>query len=95
MSAPAMPRRLQAAHKLCRTGCVGVCLRAKTIRRKDGVYTRFYFQAVVGSALGRKRWPVFRIDTLGRREAFRRAVRARAQYETAVGNLREERRKAK
>jgi hypothetical protein len=36
------------------------------------------------NAQGCKRWLMFPIDTLGRKEAFRRAVRARAQYETAV-----------
>jgi hypothetical protein len=89
MSKPNISRP-QSKHRRCRTGCVGVCLRSKTIRRKDGVRTRFYFQAVVGAATGRRRWLQFRVDTLGRQEAFRRAVRARAEYETAVRILRGE-----
>jgi hypothetical protein len=68
----------------CRTGCVGVCLRSKTRMGRNGPRTRFYFQATVRNAHGCKRWLMFPIDTLGRKEAFRRAVRARAQYETAV-----------
>ena len=91
MSNRRTPSRLQATHKRCRTGCVGVSLRAKTVLLKSGPRTRFYFQACVGSATGRKRFPIFRIDTLGRAEAFRRAVRARAEYEIAVQILRGER----
>jgi hypothetical protein len=76
--------RLSETSKRCRTGCIGVCLRSKTRLGRNGLRTRFYFQATVGSQLGRKRWLMFPIDTLGRAEAFRRAVRARAQYEEAV-----------
>ena len=90
MSVPAIPLRLRATHRRCRTGCVGVCLRAKNVPVRGGVRTRFYFQALVGAAFGRKRWLMFRVDTLGRQEAFRRAVRARAEYETEVRIMRGE-----
>lgn len=90
MKTATIPRRLQATHARCRTGCVGVCLRAKNVQRAGGVRTRFYFQALVGAAFGRKRWLMFRVDRLGRQEAFRRAVKARAEYETQVRILRGE-----
>ena len=88
-------RQLNTFHTRCRTGCVGVCLCARTVRLKRGPRVRFYFQVVVGAAFGQRRCLRFRIDTLGREVAFRRAVRARAEYEIAVSGLREARRKAK
>jgi hypothetical protein len=71
--------------QLCRrdrrntTGCVGVSLTEAHVRRAHDVVTRHFFSAVAGAARR-----TFRIDTLGRAEAFRRAVAWRASYERSL-----------
>ena len=81
---------IQTTNARSRTGCVGVSLRSKTRVGRNGPRTRFYFQASIKNARGRKLCRMFPLDTLGRQEAFRRAVRARAQYELQVRALRRE-----
>ena len=76
MSAPYKPiagpplRKIHAKRRN-NTGCVGVTYVSLTTRRET------YFAAALGA--GRRRR--FRIETLGRHEAFRLAVKCRAEHE--------------
>jgi len=65
-------------HARNNTGCVGVSFNTKHLPQGD----RRFFQI----CLGRRRRQ-FPIDSLGLREAFRRAVAARAEYERKIVDM--------
>jgi hypothetical protein len=81
---PRIRRRMRSST----TGVVGVSYSVKRVRRVRGVVVTPFFQAWVRNAEGREHCRQFNCLTLGRAEAFRRAVRARAEYEMAIAGTR-------
>jgi hypothetical protein len=71
--------QLNTRHARCKTGCVGVCFSTVHEPRAGGKKARRFFSVYAGGKNRR-----FCIETLGFREAFRRAVELRARFETAV-----------
>lgn len=73
ITGPAL-RKIHAQRKDNRTGCPGISYVRLSTRRES------FFAACVGAHRSLR----FRIETLGRDEAWRRALRARAAYELAA-----------
>ena len=68
-------RHATTRDKRNKTGCVGISIKHK----KSGSLRRAYYSARCGKGAAE-----FCIDTLGRAEAFRRALAARAEHEMKV-----------
>lgn len=75
--------RLLQRHSRNRTACVGISLVTTASNRRDGTAQRF-FSVHCRGADGRARNRKFCIETLGREEAWRRAVACRAAHERGV-----------
>jgi hypothetical protein len=79
------PPRIGKMVRLCnarnRTGCVGVSF----FQAKNSGLMRSFFSAFTRREDGSALIPKFCIETLGKEEAFRRAVQARAEYEARIG----------
>ena len=74
-SPPARPRVYQRNARN-RTGCHGVCYSTVRIQRAHDAVTRHYFGVYAGRRNRR-----FCIETLGVKEAYRKAVKLRAEFE--------------
>ena len=73
-------RALRMRHARNRTGCPGISFGVSRVRRRDGsVRVRHFFYVSLGSA-----WKKFCIEALGRNEAWRRALKLRAEWETRI-----------
>jgi hypothetical protein len=72
--------RREKSNKRISTGVPGISFSRTASNRRDGTVQSF-FCALVKYADGRPRRHRFCLDTLGRTEAWRRAVAARAAYE--------------
>lgn len=66
------------------TGVVGISCFASRSHRRDGTVQRFF--SVFTKRNGRRASRNFCIDTLGREEAWRRALRERAEHERALAS---------
>lgn len=75
--------RLRAVYARNQTGCIGISIVRSASGRRDGtVLTYFSVHARLTSGQkGRRRNRKFCVNTLGREEAWRRALRCRAQHE--------------
>jgi hypothetical protein len=71
------PKAIHRSHTLNNTGVVGISF----WRGSNWEKARRHSYFVV--SLGVRRRPKFNIDTLGKEEAWRRAVRCRAEFENA------------
>jgi hypothetical protein len=80
--APAILER----HALNRTGCVGISIVRSASNRRDGT-TLTYFSVhmrLTRGLKGKRQNRKFCVDTLGRDEAWRRALKCRADYEQLI-----------
>jgi len=68
---------IQQQHNKNRTGVVGISM--VTINHRVRIGTRRYFSVRCGKSVRR-----FCLETLGKQEAWRRAVRHRAAYEQSI-----------
>jgi hypothetical protein len=66
-----------------RTGCVGISHIRTTKKRRDGTL-RSFFSVHARKPDGRAHNRKFCIETLGRHEAWRRALKFRAEHEVAI-----------
>lgn len=72
-----------AHHALNQTGCVGISIVRSASGRRDGTVLT-YFSVHARKSDGKARNRKFCVETLGRKEAWRRALRFRAAHELAV-----------
>jgi len=80
------PGAIAARHALNQTGCVGISIVRSAANRRDGTVQLFFsvHARLTSGPNGRKRNRKFCISTLGREEAWRRALRYRAQHELRI-----------
>lgn len=83
--APRLREQVERRNKANRTGCVGISFFATRSSRRDGTLQHF-FSVHMRLPGGRKRNCRFCIDTLGKSEAWRRALRTRAAHELSLRN---------
>lgn len=76
-------RAVRNQHKRNRTGCPGISMGTTRMRRADGTYRRRSFFYVNLGKSSRK----FCIESLGREEAWRRAVKLRADHEKRIAAI--------
>lgn len=79
-TAPKRGGRVASKQARNRTGCIGIGFYRTTRQTPSGTAYRHYFDALLG---GRKH-RAFCVESLGREEAWRRAVQARAAYEQSL-----------
>ena len=70
-----------------RTGCIGISIVRSASNRRDGTVLT-YFSVHARKPDGRARNRKFSITRLGRPEAWRRALKFRAEHEVAVAKRR-------
>jgi hypothetical protein len=78
--------KIRTVYSRNQTGCVGISVVRSASGRRDGTMLT-YFSAHARLTSGRKGRRVnrkFCVETLGRQEAWRRALKFRAQHERAV-----------
>lgn len=72
-----------ARHALNRTGCVGISIVRSASGRRDGT-VKTYFSVHARKPDGRATNRKFCVESFGRQEAWRRALRFRAEHELAA-----------
>jgi hypothetical protein len=80
---------VRSHYSLNQTGCVGISVVRSASGRRDGTM-QTYFSVHARKANGKARNRKFCTSTLGRPEAWRRALKFRAQHETEVRGRRSE-----